>query len=469
MQRLIQGFVALGLVAACAAAPATAQNLLANPGFETGGGSYAGWFTFGSGVQMSTAATDNIFRSGGAASKTFGGFAGCPNFPSFSVGGFGQAFAAPAAGQVYTLSGHSYIASADSIPGTATCSGNRMLAKIVFFNAASGGAELSSNEIVIGDFDTVKDQWLPFTVSAPVPAGAQRVEALFLYLQPACAPGSVFLDDVEFTATAAPVLANQLTNPSFSSGLTGWSSFGNALSETRPFAVRTPSGSVKMFSTFVPGSPSGIYQGRPATPGENWRLALHTLTTCVESPIAGANDNFGLARIVFRDGADVEIGGVDAVVRDASSPLGTWTAHSLQAVAPAGTVTAQAYMLFISPTEQSGALWVDDFAFAPVPLVGVGDGPRAAGFELRGASPNPSFGRTRVEFTLAEDAAVTLRLVDISGRVVRTLHEGPLAAGAHAMVWDGRSDEGRALPAGVYQAVLRSDKGQSSRRLVLAR
>lgn len=80
------------LATAAFVGPTSAQpNLLVNPGFETAGGSYTGWFTFGSGVQMSTPATDNIFRSGTAASKTFGGFVGCPNTPAFNVGGYGQA------------------------------------------------------------------------------------------------------------------------------------------------------------------------------------------------------------------------------------------------------------------------------------------------------------------------------------------------------------------------------------------
>jgi len=112
--------------------PANA-NLLANPGFEDAGGSFTGWTTFGAGlpptnVQISTPTGDNIIRTGVAAAKVYGGFNNCPGTGSFNVSGFYQAFTSPTPGNVYQLSGYSYISAADSIPGTDTCNKNRMLA-----------------------------------------------------------------------------------------------------------------------------------------------------------------------------------------------------------------------------------------------------------------------------------------------------------------------------------------------------
>ena len=95
-------------------APAQA-NLLVNPGFEAGGGSYSGWTTFGSGPQISTPATDNIHRTGIAAAKLYGEFTGCPSNPQFTVGGAFQAFTTTA-GLVYEFSGYSFVSSADAIP-----------------------------------------------------------------------------------------------------------------------------------------------------------------------------------------------------------------------------------------------------------------------------------------------------------------------------------------------------------------
>jgi hypothetical protein len=92
--------IVLTALATVASAASAETNLLTNPGFEDGGGSYDGWtILFGTGPNISTPATDNIFRSGSAASKIFGEFSGCP-IPNFDVGGYGQFFP-PTAGQIY--------------------------------------------------------------------------------------------------------------------------------------------------------------------------------------------------------------------------------------------------------------------------------------------------------------------------------------------------------------------------------
>jgi flagellar hook assembly protein FlgD len=45
---------------------------------------------------------------------------------------------------------------------------------------------------------------------------------------------------------------------------------------------------------------------------------------------------------------------------------------------------------------------------------------------------------------------------DLGGRLVRTLHRGPLAAGPHAFEWNGRDQAGRRAAAGVYFVVFDS-------------
>ncbi|NNE43002.1 MAG: hypothetical protein HKN12_02230, partial [Gemmatimonadetes bacterium] len=56
--------------------------------------------------------------------------------------------------------------------------------------------------------------------------------------------------------------------------------------------------------------------------------------------------------------------------------------------------------------------------------------------ELRGASPNPALARTRIHFRLRDAADVRVRILDLSGRVLRTLTAGATAAGEHAVPWD---------------------------------
>jgi hypothetical protein len=417
-----------------------------------------------------TAANDNIMRTGAAASKIYGGYPDCP-VPTFNVSGCGQAFT-PTVGVDYEFSGWSYVSSADVIPGTSTCSSNRLIAKIVFFNAASGGAEIGSNEVVLGDFDTALDQWIPFSISAPAPTGALRVEALLLYLQPGCDGGAVFVDDLSFSALpASPAGSNVLANPSFSGNLTGWTTFGNVYYDGRAWARRTPTGGAKMFSTFdLISNTSGMYQEFAATPGSNWQLDVYVMTTCMETPILGTNTNTVVARIVFLDAGDVEVGFQDATILDNTAPLGTWTKHSVIVNgAPAGTAKVRPYILFVSPAAEGGAAWVDDIYFGGLIPTGVGDTPAPVAFQLQPNVPNPFGQSTRIDFDLDASDDVNVAVYDVKGSRVATLLDARVAAGPHSVTWDGRSANGRPAPSGIYWCVLKTPAGQTSRRMLLLR
>ena len=65
--------------------------------------------------------------------------------------------------------------------------------------------------------------------------------------------------------------------------------------------------------------------------------------------------------------------------------------------------------------------------------------------------PNPFNPRVVIPLDLATAAAeVSLRVYDVLGRRVRQLWQGPLGAGEHRFVWDGRDAAGKAVAAGVY-------------------
>ncbi len=66
------------------------------------------------------------------------------------------------------------------------------------------------------------------------------------------------------------------------------------------------------------------------------------------------------------------------------------------------------------------------------------------------AAPNPFNPRTTIVLNLPRAGEASLRVFDLRGRLVRTLHEGSLTAGRHELVWQGDDDTGRALASGVY-------------------
>jgi hypothetical protein len=447
---------------------ADGTQLLSNPGFEETP-AYNGWFTFGNGVQWSTPSTDNIAHTDTAAAKVYGEFNGCP-IPIFDVGGFGQAFT-PVVGKEYEFSGFSFVSSTDPIPGDDTCITNRLVAKIVFFDAPSAGSEISSNEIIVGDWSTPLDEWFPFTVSALAPPGALRVEALILFLQPGCDTGSVFVDDLFFCEKTPSTDPNVLVNPSFDTDLSGWTVFGNVFHEGRSFGVRTPAGAAKLFGTYSIGDDSGMYQRFDTEPGKWWKLSLYALNTCVENAIRGTNTDVALARIVFRDngGTELDVHGADVIIGDNSTPLGTWTKYETNWLeAPAGTDSVDAFILFVQDSLLlDGAVFVDDVAFREGYASGVGDLPHASFVELHQNIPNPFNPTTQITFELARRENVEISVYDVKGRLVKSLFKGERGTGPHSVTWDGTAANGARVASGVYFYVLRTSTEETARRMVL--
>lgn len=65
-------------------------------------------------------------------------------------------------------------------------------------------------------------------------------------------------------------------------------------------------------------------------------------------------------------------------------------------------------------------------------------------------APNPIDARGQVTFELAEDAFVTLKVLDLGTTVVRHITSATFTAGLHSTYWDGKDDTLGVLPAGDY-------------------
>lgn len=85
------------------------------------------------------------------------------------------------------------------------------------------------------------------------------------------------------------------------------------------------------------------------------------------------------------------------------------------------------------------------------------------------AAPNPARATTSLRFALPREAAVSLRVHDLAGRLVATVHEGVLAGGSHSLQWDGHSDGGLTAPPGLYLARLVTPRGVSTARVMRVR
>jgi hypothetical protein len=79
-------------------------------------------------------------------------------------------------------------------------------------------------------------------------------------------------------------------------------------------------------------------------------------------------------------------------------------------------------------------------------------------FEMSEAYPNPFNPETTIRFQIpvaGQGQHVTLRVYDITGRLVTTLMNDTIAAGTYHAGWDGTDARGRAVASGGYLFELR--------------
>jgi hypothetical protein len=89
---------------------------------------------------------------------------------------------------------------------------------------------------------------------------------------------------------------------------------------------------------------------------------------------------------------------------------------------------------------------------------------------LLGNSPNPVVSLTHIVFDLGPaGGAACLKLYDVHGRLLRTIQTPPLSSGLHRITWDGRDEQGRDLPSGVYLYTMESGDWTATRKLQLLR
>lgn len=101
------------------------------------------------------------------------------------------------------------------------------------------------------------------------------------------------------------------------------------------------------------------------------------------------------------------------------------------------------------------------------PGSGALDGTGLAFFRQKG--PNPFNPVTGLEFGLPRAGKATIRVIDVQGRLVRTLVNAELPAGRHRATWDGKDASGSPAGSGVYFAQLAAPGISESRKLILAR
>lgn len=95
--------------------------------------------------------------------------------------------------------------------------------------------------------------------------------------------------------------------------------------------------------------------------------------------------------------------------------------------------------------------------------------PRITGIELYPVAPNPVTGSALIRYLLPAPFQVSLKVYDISGRLVKVLDERVQSSGSKFNRWDGKDESGRFVPSGIYFIRLEAGNYQAIRQTVVVR
>jgi len=109
--------------------------------------------------------------------------------------------------------------------------------------------------------------------------------------------------------------------------------------------------------------------------------------------------------------------------------------------------------------------WVN--AGSPYPAgVGISEDQWPTQFELS-AFPNPFNSQVKLRYQIESDAETSLRIYDLSGRLVRSLVLGYLPQGDYVALWDGKDQNSISVSSGVYICELHSAENRVVKKLSL--
>jgi flagellar hook assembly protein FlgD len=100
---------------------------------------------------------------------------------------------------------------------------------------------------------------------------------------------------------------------------------------------------------------------------------------------------------------------------------------------------------------------------------GVRPGVPTPAFALRQNVPNPFSETTTIQFDLDVAQPVTVRVYDVTGRLVDTVTQATLPAGMNEVRWTARSHDGTQLRSGVYFYTVTTPRGTQSRKMLVLR
>jgi hypothetical protein len=155
-----------------------------------------------------------------------------------------------------------------------------------------------------------------------------------------------------------------------------------------------------------------------------------------------------------------------------------WAEHTYELLdLTPGSETQIRFRLVTDDSDYDEGFYIDDVTLDGAPLVtGIGateppaaQAPDAAIWKLSPTAPNPVLGTASWRLSLPAASPVTARIYDPHGRLIRQLLDLPLAAGEHAIRWDGQTLAGERAAAGIYFLRIQAGEVNAVRKIVRVR
>jgi len=181
-----------------------------------------------------------------------------------------------------------------------------------------------------------------------------------------------------------------------------------------------------------------------------------------------ANDNVVLYDTYIDDVWAEELGGMIPFSVTFSPPysipilngIGTLQIYDIE------TETVEVYVWIDDPLIQERDIFIGELVFKPVGIESQKEAlPKV--FSLAQNRPNPISSITTIEYAVAKEGNVTLKVFDLAGRVIRTLVNAQKQPGYHTAYWDGRDDFGKKVTPGVYFYRIDAGNFTATKKLVL--
>lgn len=114
--------------------------------------------------------------------------------------------------------------------------------------------------------------------------------------------------------------------------------------------------------------------------------------------------------------------------------------------------------------------WGNESDYSNVVTSWIGEQPQVPKELVLGANyPNPFNPGTFLDVTLPNDVELQINVYNIIGQKMKNIVKQKLDAGYHSIYWDGKDDNGMAVPAGVYIIRLETNNEKKVQLVTLVR